>query len=213
MRFALCIALAVLGLEACASHNSHRVDIDLASEFDPLVDEAYAQLMTQWPPDEPGGGIATRVSVEPVTVRWAPRIADPAAPAPPVEQAALAQRVEKRLRELTGGAPDPSQPPNYWIEAELETDLHDPGSITFGLTCSLESARDRRVVLARGYSRLVQLPRLFCHGCNERWSGLGTRLAPPSSEAGHDHDYGGFWAGVFFCPPSSSSGSTYTKVR
>jgi len=211
MRFALCIALAVCGLAACASHNSHRVDIDLSSEFDPLVDEAYAQLMAQWPADEPGGSIATHISVEPVTVRWAPRVADPTAPAGPVEQAALAQRMEQRLRELTGGAPDPSQAPNYWIEAELETDLHDPGSITFGLSCSLESARDRRVVLARGYSRLVQLPRLFCHGCNERWSGLGTRLTPPSD--GSDGYYGdaGFWAGVFISPPSCSTSTTYTK--
>lgn len=211
MRFVFCIALAVLGLEACASHNSHRVDIDLGNEFDPLVDEAYAQLMAQWPPDEPGGSIATRVSVEPVTVRWAPRVADPAAPESPTEQAAMAQRVEKRLRELMGGPPDPSQPPQYWVEAELEADLHDPGTITFGLACSLASAREPRVVLARGYSRLVQLPRLFCHGCNERWSGHGSSLSHPVPGDGSDsHVEASFWAGIFYSP-SSCSTPTYTK--
>ncbi len=212
MKLAFCLVLSVLALAACAAHNSHRVDVDLATEFDPLVDEAYAQLMTQWPPDEPGGSIATKVVVEPVSVRWLPMVADPAEPALPIQQAAMAQRVEQRLRQLMGGPPDPSQPPAYLIEAELETDLHDPQTITFGLSCALVSAAKPGDVLARGYSKLLRFERLFCHGCNERWSGRGTRLIHP--EGGSDHGYVGvgFWTEIY-CSPSTSSGSSYTKIR
>lgn len=210
MRLAFFVLLAVLGLGACAAHNSHRVELDLANDFDPLVDEAYAQLMVLWPVDEPGGSIGARVVVEPVPVRWSPKAAeaDRAEPALPIEQAGIAQRVESRLHTLMGGAPDPSLAPDYVIEAELHADLHDPQTITYGLTCSLARPQQPGKVLARGNSQLVQKPRLFCHGCNEAWSGLGTRLAPPAVGAGHV----GVWTGIY-CPPTTSSSSTYTKIR
>jgi len=67
-------AALVLALASCASHNSHRVQVDLAADFDALVDEAYAQLVQQWPAGEPGGAIGTHVSVEPVVVRWWPLV-------------------------------------------------------------------------------------------------------------------------------------------
>jgi len=210
MRFAS-LAAFVLGLASCASHNSHRVQVDLVNDFDVLLDEAYAQLVQQWPAGEPGGTIGTRVDVEPVVVRWWPVVADPAEPAYPIDQQFMAQRLEQRLWQVMGGPPDPSQPPDYVIEAELEADLHDPGSIVYGVSCSLARADGHE--LARGYSRLIQAPRLFCHGCNEAWSGHGSRLFHPP----HDHDGVGVAVGVgfstgYYCPSSSGS-SAFTKVR
>jgi hypothetical protein len=211
VKFACEIALAILVLSSCASHNSHRVDLDLASQFDPLIDQAYEQLLMQWPSSEPGGRMATRIAVEPVSVRWTPTAVDPAAPADPLEQGAMAQRIEQRLQELMGGPPDPAQASDYFIEAKLETDLHDPETITYGLRCTLASTQKPGKVMARGYSGLVQLPRLFCHGCNEAWSGLGSRLVEPSV-----HSYtGDTFVGVsaVYCSPSSGSSSGYIKVR
>lgn len=199
--------LAALWLGACASHNSHRIQVDLANDFDPLVDEAYAQLLQQWPAGEPGGTIWTSVAVEPVVVRWLPLSAEPALP---FQQQEMARRVEARLWQIMGGPPDPSQPPEYVIEAELETDLHDPANIVYGISCSLARANDTGRELARGYSKLVQLQRLYCHGCNEALSGLGTRLVHPASD-GAGYVGVGIWSG-FYCPPSSHS-SGYTKVR
>lgn len=205
MRLAFLVALTVLGLASCAAHNSHRVQVDLAGDFDPLVDEAYAQLLEQWPANEPGGTIGTRVAVEPVAVRWSPLVAEvtgstePTELALPIPQQAMTQRVEARLWQLMGGPPDASQPPEYVIAAKLQTDLHDPKSLTYGLSCSLARADKPSKTLARGYSRLIQLPRLFCHGCNESWSGHGSRLVHPATGS---VGYVGFWAGLY-CPPST----------
>jgi hypothetical protein len=200
--------LLALGLGACAAHNSHRVQVDLVNDFDALVDEAYGALVEAWPANEPGGTIGTSVEVERVVVRWWPLAVDPAEPVFPIEQDYMAQRVEQRLWQLMGGPPDRSRPADYVIEAELETDLHDSASILYGVRCSL--ARADGTELARGYSRLVELKRLFCHGCNEAWGGHGANLRHPSGGPGVGVAVGvGFWGG--YCPPSS--GPTYIKVR
>src|SRR5262245_7616159 len=123
------LAALLLCLASCAAHNSHRIRVDLVNDFDPLVDEAYAELLKHWPAGEPGGTIGTRVHIEPVTVRWWPLTADPTGQGMfPIEQQAMAQRLEERLWQVMGGPPVLSAPPDYVIEAELETDLHDPGT-------------------------------------------------------------------------------------
>jgi hypothetical protein len=209
LAFSLVQAFLVLTvLSACAAHNSHTIRVDLVSDFDPLVDEAYAQLVQQWPSNEPGGTIGTHVRVEPVTVRWQPLTADPSEPAYPIDQAYMAQRIEQRLWQLMGGPPDLTQPPDYVIEVELETDLHDPAHIVYGVSCSLERADGRD--LARGYSGLKQLQRLYCHGCNEALSGHGSRLLPHSHGGGDVYFGAGFYYGTCYW---GSSGSTYVKVR
>lgn len=208
MKLALVLAL-LSWLASCAAHNSHRVPVDLVNDFDALVDEAYGQLVQQWPPGEPGGSIGTRIAVEPVMVRWWPLYAESAEAALPIEQAAMAKRVEQRLWQLMGGPPDPSRPSDYVIEAVLETDLHDPETILYGVSCWLARADKPDKELVRGYSRLVQIPRLFCHGCNEALGGHGSRLLHPAAEAAVS---AGVWTGFYYCP-SPSSGATYTKVR
>ena len=207
MKLALFAALAVLALGSCASHNSHRVVVDLAADFDPLVDEAYAQLVQQWPAGEPGGRIGTRVTVEHVAVHWWPLVADPAAPAAPIEQAAMAQRVEQRLWQVMGGAPDPLQPPDYVVEAKLETDLHDPGTILYGITCSLAPVDHLDRPIASGYSHIIRIPRLYCHGCNEALGGHGSNLDSPQTGSGYD-----VWAGIYIAP-HCNSGAGYIKVH
>ena len=206
------LAAFVLGLASCASHNSHRIQVDLVNDFDPLVDEAYAELLKRWPAGEPGGSIGTRVEIEHVVVRWWP-LADQAGQGMyPIDQQAMAQRLEERLWQVMGGPPVLSAPPDYVIEAELETDLHDPGTIVYGVSCSLSRVGENGRELARGFSRLVQLQRLFCHGCNEAWSGHGSRLIHPAHDGGDGYvGVGvGFWTGVH-C--SSGGGSAFTKVR
>jgi len=213
MRFASCVVLAVLALASCASHNSHRVQVDLVADFDTLVDEAYGVLVQQWPAGEPGGTIGTRVGVEPVTVHWWPVVTDPNQPVNPFEQQDMAGRIEQRLWQLMGGPPDTSRPPDYLIDAELATDLHDPGSILYGISCSLVRANDPGRPLALGYSRLIQAPRLFCHGCNERWSGLGSHLVPPATIGDAYFGVGVGFSTGFYCPPSTGGGGGYTKIR
>jgi hypothetical protein len=213
MKLWCALVLAVLGLSglsSCASHNSHRIAVDLVSDFDPLIDEAYAQLVKQWPPNEPGGTIGTHVRVEPVVVRWWPLTADPSEPVFPIEQEYMAQRIEQRLWQLMGGPPDASQPHDYVIVAELEADLHDPGSIVYGVNCALRRANAPGRDLARGWSGLKQIPRLFCHGCNEAWGGHGSRLFHPHHGGGEIYFGAGFYYGAY-CSPSS--GATFTKVH
>jgi hypothetical protein len=212
MRFASSVVLALLGLASCASHNTHRVQVDLVADFDTLVDEAYSALVQGWPANEPGGTIGTRVGVEPVMVHWWPLAADPTGAINPFEQQDMAQRIEQRLWQLMGGPPDLSQPPDYVIGAELATDLHDPGSILYGISCSLVRVNDPGRPLAVGFSRLIQAPRLFCHGCNERWSGLGSHLAHPEAVGGAYFGVGVGYSSGFYCPPSSGGGG-YTKIR
>jgi hypothetical protein len=208
------LALAVLGLASlasCASHNSHHITVDLTNDFDPLVDEAYGKLMQSWPPGEPGGNLGTLVWVEPVVIHWSPLVVEPGQAVPIYDQNAMGQRIEERLWQLMGGAPDPLTRPDFVVEAELEADLHDPGSILFGVTCMLARADRLDAPLARGSSHLVQLPRLYCHGCNEAMGGHGSNLGGPGPDGGY---YGfsagvgvGFWGGS--CP--SPSGGGYSK--
>jgi len=205
-------AALVLALASCASHNSHRVQVDLAADFDALVDEAYAQLVQQWPAGEPGGAIGTHVSVEPVVVRWWPLVADPSEPVNPFEQQDMAPRIEQRLWQLMGGPPDPAQPPDYVIDARLATDLHDPAFILYGISCALLRVNDPERPLAIGFSRLIRAPRLFCHGCNERWSGLGSHLAPPTYAGDAFFSVGVGFSTGFYCPPSSGGGG-YVKIH
>jgi len=204
------IALALLSLCSCASHNSHHVVVDLEDDFDPLVDEAYGKLLEQWPRGQQEAQLGTRVQVEHVVVRWSPLEVAPGEPVPIIDQAAMGARVEQRLWQLMGGEPDPLAPHDYVVEADLETDLHDPEAILFGVSCKLARADKPDKALARGYSRLIQLPRLYCHGCNEAMGGHGSNLHAPDYDGGYA-DYG-FWAGVgISCPPSGGGGGGYSK--
>ena len=163
-------------LVACAAHNSHRVEIDLTRDLDPLLDEAFAMMKEQCPPDTPLN-LATSVEVEPVVVRWRSFETGPdgtAAFGAILEQADLAPRIAGRLEELAGAG---AGEPEFLVTAQLRTDLHQPDTLYYQISCRLVRPEEPGEVLARGESTIVYLPRLFCHGCREAWGGHGTRVA------------------------------------
>jgi hypothetical protein len=198
----LALLLAVLLAGACAAHNSHRVPIDLNAELAPLIDEAWAQMEAAWHAPVPVGGVPVDVRVEPVVVQWLPFSPEVPPGGSTLSQAELGAYIVEALRVH---APVGAQPARS-VRLKLLTDLHDPDSIGIHVRCALVDALAPDRILARGESTSLRFERLYCHGCNERWSGLGTEL-PREIAPMAERDYDAGW-GVLFPVwfPDSSPG-------
>jgi hypothetical protein len=204
-------ALLALPLLACAAHNSHRVPIDLNAQLAPLIDEAWTRMEERWSEPIPVGGVSAAVEVEPVEVQWLPYSAEVPPGGSTIDQAELRRYVEEALRVQ---APPNGANAERVVRVELVTDLHAPDSLGLRVECALVAAGAPRVALARGKSGCLRFERLYCHGCRDRWTGLGTELpdetGPPEATVADDTDDGG-WIGIFFPPSSPGSGPGYTK--
>lgn len=197
-------ALLFLGLltGACATHNSHRVPIDLNADLATLIDEAWANMETAWNAPVPVGGVAVAVGVEQVDVQWLPFSPEVPPGGEVIPQERLAGHIQEALRTTT----EPSgRNAELRVRVGLATDLHQPDALAIQVECDLLAAADPERVLAHGRSTIVRFERLYCHGCRDRWTGHGTKLHTLTLEGGAPL----VETGVFFCWPSSSSG--YTK--
>ncbi|HEX6885979.1 MAG TPA: hypothetical protein VF530_21575 [Planctomycetota bacterium] len=197
------LLLVVLLTSACATHNSHRVPIDLNADLATLIDEAWTNMEAAWNAPVPVGGVPVAVGVEKVDVQWLPFSPEVPPGSEVIPQAGLAAHIQEALRttaEPTGSNAE------LRVRVGLAADLHEPDVLGIQVECDLLAATDPERVLAHGGSTIVRFPRLYCHGCRDRWGGHGTRLrtlAVAGGAATVD-------LGVFFCWPSSSS-SGYTK--
>lgn len=205
------VSLLALLLHACATHNSHRVPLDLNAQLAPLIDEAWTRMEERWSEPIPVGGVATEVEVEPVEVQWLPCSAEVPPGGSVIDQAQLRDYIVEALRVQ---APTSGSNAERVVRVELVTDLHAPDSLGLRVECALVAAGAPRVALARGKSSCLRFERLYCHGCRDRWTGLGTELpeetGPPEEWVADDTSEGG-WIGIFFPDCTSGSGPGYTK--
>lgn len=207
------LLLAVLLSCACATHNSHRVPIDLNADVATLIDEAWANMETAWNAPVPVGVVPVTVGVEKVDVQWLPFSPEVPPGGEVIPQERLASHIQEALRtSAVLGEPVPSESVPTGRNAELRVrvglaaDLHEPDALAIQVECDLLAANDPERVLAHGHSTIVRFPRLYCHGCRDRWGGHGTRLHTLALAGGP----ASLGTGVFFCWPSSPS-SGYIK--
>jgi len=194
----------VLLVPACAAHNLHRVPLDLNAQLAPLIDEAWTQMEENAHEPLPVGGVPVAVHVEPVAIQWLPYDETVPPGGSTLDQAQLRQYIVDALR---GNAP-PAADPERSVRLELEADLHRPDALAIRVRCALLDARAPGTELAHGSSSCLLFERRYCHGCRDRWTGLGTELATaPGLEEAGSLDGGVF---VFF-PVCHDSGPGYTK--
>ena len=94
------------------------------------------------------------------------------------------------------------------MRLELEADLHRPDALAIRIRCALLDAREHGKELAHGSSSCLLFERRYCHGCRDRWTGLGTDIPTGPGPEGADSLDGGVF--VFF-PVCHDSGPGYTK--
>lgn len=167
-------------LAACATHNSHTVRLRPREELVPLVDEAVTCMQAEFARPLPSERVALRAAVEPVVVRWLlpAEALDPSKlPARADLQLFLLEVLRQRVPEFEPEHAD------YVVSVVLELDLHDPDELGLRVACELSTTADGGRNVADGSSTCLRLPRLYCHGCRDRWSGLGTHISAPESAA------------------------------
>lgn len=193
--------LLLVPLAACATHNAHRVPIDLNADLAAQIDEAWAAMEAARGEVVPVGAVPVEVVVEPVEVEWLPHSPEVPPGGSVIPQAEMQRHIEDALR--SAGAPT-SPDATRRVRVKLAVDLHEPDALETQVRVALIDPDGRP--LATGCSGLVRFERLYCHGCRDRWIGHGSSLTVPSSEGTDALAASG---GFFFYYPSSSSG--YTK--
>lgn len=187
-------------LSACSTHNSHSVVLDPVETLPVLVKEALLQLQENLGEPLPADSMAVGIAVDPVTVRWvAPADSPHSGLAAPAElQPLLLEAVLERIAAI-----DPEQA-RYVVNVALELDLNEPDELALRVYCDLFEAGGKGRALASACSGFVVVERLYCHGCRDSWSGLGTHISRHSSSGTYDSGY------VYYpiCPPQSPG---YTK--
>lgn len=193
------VALFALVLASCAAHNSHRIPIDLNADLAPLIDEAWSRMEETWRQPVPLGGVPIAVAVERVDVQWLPFSAEVPPGGEVIAQAELVGYIEDALRpKVTPEGLNAQQR----VRVGFITDLHEPDALQIQVECDLLDASGHE--LSHGSSIIVRFPRLYCHGCRDRWYGHGTTLE--THEGVSDGGYVDAGGGFLFYWPSSSPG-------
>lgn len=196
----VCFGALLAPLLSCAAHNSHRVRFAPDEQLGPLFEQALGRTVEHL--GGPLPPVALDVWIEPALVRWVlPNDPDGLAPIATDELATHVLEIAARHVELA------SEPGPWTLLVDLELDLHSPNRLGLRLVTTLLEVGDGEPALrAIGGADPLRLPRLFCHGCREAWSGHGTRIYGP--DAGHSVAFDGFYDGGTF---GGNDAATYIK--
>jgi hypothetical protein len=209
----LCVPLA----SACATHNDHLVRLEPGRQLRPLVEEAVRTLREDWGEPLPEGELALAVGVDDVDLTWdlgAAGAVERSVVASPELGRLLEEETVRQLGDavVEGDAVDEA---DLRLDGRLLLDLREPDAVTLQLFCVLTHRDEPGRVLAEGWSDLATFPRVYCHGCRERFfRDKGTRLGHRAQGYGDSGWVFGFGASYHHGHYGyHGSGPVYVKVR